>query len=93
MTSLVKVIARYPEVAETAAVVVAKQVEAVVVSSLANGEKAAEFAMEVSGFVKGEKFRSELSSAVGEPFNTESEDEFVGRAKEAMRTLLKKKFI
>lgn len=94
MTSLIKVINRYPEVANKAADVVAKQVETVVLSSnIADNEKAIEFAIEVSSFVKSEEFKSELSSAVGEPFNTESEDEFVGRAKEAMRALLKKKFI
>lgn len=94
MTSLIKVINRYPEVANKAAAVVAKQVETVVLSSnIADNEKAVEFAIEVSSFVKSEEFKSELSSSVGEPFNTESEDEFVGRAKEAMRALLKKKFI
>ena len=94
MTSLIKVINRYPEVANKAADVVAKQVQSVVHGSKsADDEKAKEFAVEVKSFVESEEFKSELSSAVGEPFNTESEDEFVGRAKEAMRALLKKKFI
>lgn len=94
MTSLIKVINRYPEVANKAADVVVKQVQTVVLGSYAaDNEKATEFAVEVRSFVESEEFKSELSSSVGEPFNTESEDEFVGRAKEAMRTLLKKKFI
>jgi len=93
MSNLVKFIARNPEVVESAAKAVGFQVGNLLSTDVAKNEKSDEFAQQVERFVKSDDFVKELSSSVGEPFNTESEDEFVGRAKEAMRTLLKKKFI
>lgn len=55
-------------------------------------EMAAEkFSNDVSELVHSDEFLDEFSEKVGVPKKNESEDEFVNRAKETMRALLKKK--
>lgn len=55
-------------------------------------EKATEeFSKKVSQFVHSDEFLDEFSKDIGEPKQNESEDEFVNRAKDAMRNLLRKK--
>lgn len=54
-------------------------------------EKAAdEFSNKVSQFVHSDEFIGELSKDIGTPKENESEDEFVSRAKDAMKNLLRK---
>jgi len=55
-------------------------------------EKAAEeFSNKVSRFVHSDEFIGEFSKDIGIPKENESEDEFVSRAKDAMKNLLRKK--
>ena len=50
-----------------------------------------EFSNKVSSLTHSEEFIGELSSTIGEPLSNESEDEFVNRAKDAMKKLLQQK--
>ncbi|MBG6077978.1 hypothetical protein [Polaromonas sp. CG_9.11] len=59
--------------------------------SLSNSEKT-KFEQEIGNHVISEDFISELSSRINLPKAHESEDEFVARAKQSMRYLLKEKF-
>lgn len=52
---------------------------------------AQKFSNDVSELVHSDEFLEEFSEKVGVPKENESENEFVNRAKETMRTLLKKK--
>lgn len=58
--------------------------------SLTTNEKK-EFSEKVSTLVHSEDFIQNLSNAIGEPKKHESEIEFVSRAKNTMRKLLKEK--
>jgi len=49
------------------------------------------FSNDVSELVHSDDFLEEFSQNIGTPQENESEDEFVNRAKEAMRALLRKK--
>lgn len=53
--------------------------------------KASEFASEVRALVSNEEFVAQLSEDIGEPKEFETEDEFVNRAKQMMKNLLKAK--
>jgi hypothetical protein len=59
--------------------------------SLSNSEKT-KFQQEVGNHVISEDFITELSARINLPKAHESEDEFVARAKQSMRYLLKEKF-
>lgn len=59
------------------------------VASSLGSEKAVKFSAEVTALVKNKEFLSELGDIVGEPAELETEEQFVARAKEAMRSLLK----
>jgi len=53
--------------------------------------KASEFAGEVRALVSNEDFIAQLSEDIGEPKEAETEEEFVNRAKQTMKDLLKSK--
>jgi len=55
------------------------------------GESREEFAAKVSSLSRSDEFISELSDEIGSPMETETEDQFVARAKKAMGDLLRKK--
>ncbi len=92
MSKLEDVVSENPLALKQTTEIVNKGVYEIAAGFLASN-KAAEFSGDVSKFIASKKFSAELSKAVGEPRAEESEDEFVGRAKEAMRNLLKKKFL
>lgn len=58
--------------------------------SISAGE-GAKFANGVAEIVTSKEFTQELSEAVGKPHISETEDEFVARAKDQMRALLRRK--
>lgn len=51
------------------------------------------FGDEVVKIAYGDEVLTELSQAIGDPKETESEDEFVERAKSTLSKILKRKFI
>lgn len=53
--------------------------------------KASEFAREVKALASNQEFVAQLSKDIGEPKESETEDEFVNRAKQTMKNLLKAK--
>jgi hypothetical protein len=53
--------------------------------------KACEFAGEVVALVSSKEFVSQLSDEIGEPYEFETESQFVERAKKTMKALLKSK--
>lgn len=53
--------------------------------------KAGEFAGEVVALVSDKEFLTQLSDDIGQPTEQESEDQFIARAKNTMRALLKSK--
>jgi hypothetical protein len=55
------------------------------------GNTREEFAEKVSALSHSDEFISELSDEIGAPLDSETEDQFVTRAKEAMADLLRKK--
>lgn len=58
---------------------------------LSNRESREEFAEKVSSLSHSDEFISELSEEIGVPMDSETEDQFVARAKKAMADLLRKK--
>lgn len=58
---------------------------------VSGGVKSSEFSNQVTTLVASDEFMSQLSENIGEPKTEESEDEFVDRATETMRQLLKSK--
>ncbi|MGO9570524.1 MAG: hypothetical protein ACLP5H_23585 [Desulfomonilaceae bacterium] len=57
-------------------------------------EKDAEaFEKKVAELVQSDEFIHEISETIGEPMPNESEDEFVSRGQDVMRSLLKRKLI
>lgn len=60
------------------------------VATLGNA-KASEFAGEVVALVSDKEFLTQLSDDIGEPTEQETEDQFIARAKNTMRALLKSK--
>lgn len=59
--------------------------------ALSRGESREEFAAKVSSLSHSDEFISEFSEEIGTPMDTETEDQFVARAKKAMADLLRKK--
>lgn len=53
--------------------------------------KASEFAGEVVALVSDKEFLTQLSDDIGQPTEQESEDQFIARAKNTMKALLKSK--
>lgn len=53
--------------------------------------KAQEFSGKVSDLISSDDFISDLSDRIGTPLASETEDEFVARAKSQMRSLLSEK--
>jgi hypothetical protein len=92
MSKLDKIIESYPALVEQASLLVSKDVHSIT-AGLFGDTKAAEFSKEVVEFVSSDTFASELSNTVAEPRRGESEDQFVERAKDSMRSLLRKKFM
>lgn len=75
---------------DAAVVGVQEAVGSLAVATLGD-KKAGEFAGEVVALVRNKEFLAELGQKVGSPTETETEEQFVLRAKQAMRTLLKSK--
>lgn len=60
-------------------------------SSALGSSKAQEFSESISDLVSSDNFISDLSDRIGTPLASETEDEFVARAKSLMSSLLSEK--
>ncbi len=60
-------------------------------SSTISNSKKEKFSNEVNHLVNSDEFLDNLSDEIGTPKQSESEDEFVFRAKETMKSLLRKR--
>ncbi|MBD2445866.1 hypothetical protein H6G76_01600 [Nostoc sp. FACHB-152] len=59
---------------------------------LANTQKAEEFSKGVANYATSDEVISSLSEKIGKPRDNETEQEFVERASQTLREILKKKF-